>query len=682
MKHFLNLSIARKLTVSFGIIATLCAAVGVVGYRQLMKLAANDQLLYHDMLLPVADIGEITAAFRGRRVSIRDAMLAPTVERRLAGLDKASRLSARSDSLLSGYRSSIRTAEDSLSYQQLTASYAEAGALFDHLVTQLRAGQVDSAIALTVAPSNATGVTDSLLQVLVSHQLARSEAFSDANDAAADNARLVILIFVVAAILSAIALGFIVSAAISRPLGQLKAHADALALGDLDGDVQIAQQDEIGALATAFSAMVGSQRQLAGVAEDIRFGRLQTAVSSRSARDRLAIAMESMRSTIVQLTAETTSLAEAARAGRLDQRADASRFEGAYRALLEGFNRTLDDVTGPIAEASQVLEQWAQRDLRSMVTGNYAGDHERIKLAMNATSDALNQAMHELSESVAQVASASTEIASGGQTLAGGSSEQASNLDQISRALQQIADLTRRNADEANASQTLAQETLNSVAEGVRRMEGLTEAMQAIRTGSQETARIIKTIDEIAFQTNLLALNAAVEAARAGDAGRGFAVVADEVRALAIRAADAARSTTSLIERSSEQVSTGVTRNEEVIATLGDIQERAGRVSAMVESIARACAEQTTSVADITSAVSQSNALTQSFAANAEESASSAEELASQSMVMRGLVETFVLRRDDSRHGNRRSANSPLRTGRSSGEAQNAMSDWEMTEAA
>ena len=101
----------------------------------------------------------------------------------------------------------------------------------------------------------------------------------------------------------------------------------------------------------------------------------------------------------------------------------------------------------------------------------------------------------------------------------------------------------------------------------------MSTAIEKIKDGADQTARIIKTIDEIAFQTNLLALNAAVEAARAGEAGKGFAVVAEEVRSLAQRSAEAARSTAELISESQENAANGVVVSTEVSEVLSRIIE-------------------------------------------------------------------------------------------------------------
>lgn len=174
-------------------------------------------------------------------------------------------------------------------------------------------------------------------------------------------------------------------------------------------------------------------------------------------------------------------------------------------------------------------------------------------------------------------------------------------------------------------------------------MERLSAAMERIKGSSDETARIVKTIDEIAFQTNLLALNAAVEAARAGDAGKGFAVVAEEVRNLAMRSAEAAKDTSALIEESVRNAEGGVEVNGEVLEHLREITVQVEKVTEVMAEISAASEQQTRGIVQVTTAVEQMNQVTQQTAANAEESSSASEELAGQAEEMRGLVGRFVL---------------------------------------
>ena len=177
-----------------------------------------------------------------------------------------------------------------------------------------------------------------------------------------------------------------------------------------------------------------------------------------------------------------------------------------------------------------------------------------------------------LSEGAEQVVSASSQIASASQNLADGASEQASSLEETSSSLEEMSSMTKQNADHANQAKAMMAEATQIVDKVDHHMNDMAERVAEITQSSEETGKIIKTIDEIAFQTNLLALNAAVEAARAGEAGAGFAVVADEVRNLAMRASEAAKNTSKLIENTIKAVHKG---NELTNATQEAFKENA-----------------------------------------------------------------------------------------------------------
>jgi methyl-accepting chemotaxis protein len=211
--------------------------------------------------------------------------------------------------------------------------------------------------------------------------------------------------------------------------------------------------------------------------------------------------------------------------------------------------------------------------------------------------------------------------------------------------------MTRQTSANAQEARSLTQGADTAVRSGVANVGRLADAMSRIKTASDSTAKIVRTIDEIAFQTNLLALNAAVEAARAGDAGKGFAVVAEEVRSLAIRSADAAKNTAALIEDAVRSADEGVVLNGEALKSLEEIQERVTRVGTVMSEIAAASEQQSEGVGQINIAVEQMNGVTQQVAASSEESASTAEELSAQASQLRALVGQFVL----SNAGSRRS---------------------------
>jgi methyl-accepting chemotaxis protein len=216
-------------------------------------------------------------------------------------------------------------------------------------------------------------------------------------------------------------------------------------------------------------------------------------------------------------------------------------------------------------------------------------------------------------------------------------------LEEVSSSLQEMSSMTKQNALNAREAKGVAEQARGSADKGVESMNRMSSAINQIKTSSAATAKIVKTIDEIAFQTNLLALNAAVEAARAGDAGRGFAVVAEEVRNLAMRSAEAAKNTANLIEEAVKNSENGVAINVEVLKNFQEITEKTNKVSQVMAEIAAASDQQDQGISQLNKAVEQLNQLTQQNAANAEESASAAEEMSSQSEEMRSMVAGFKL---------------------------------------
>ncbi len=250
----------------------------------------------------------------------------------------------------------------------------------------------------------------------------------------------------------------------------------------------------------------------------------------------------------------------------------------------------------------------------------------------------ISSAVELLSTGAEQIGSASEQVASSSQSLAEGATEQASSLEETSSSLEEMSGMTRQNSENARQANTLAGAANAAADKGVAAMSGMTEAMQQIKQSSDETAKIIRVIDEIAFQTNLLALNAAVEAARAGEAGKGFAVVAEEVRNLAQRSAEAAKNTSALIEGSQKNADNGVRATEELTSILYEITQSIQKVSGLIGEVSAASDEQTQGVSQINSAVTQMNQVTQQTAANAEESSSASQELAAQAQQMRAIV--------------------------------------------
>ncbi len=243
-----------------------------------------------------------------------------------------------------------------------------------------------------------------------------------------------------------------------------------------------------------------------------------------------------------------------------------------------------------------------------------------------------------ISAGAEQTVSAAGQVSSSSQSLAEGASEQAASLEETSSSLEEMSSMTKRNAENAQKANDLAKQARSAADKGISDMQSMNAAMDAIKVSSDDIAKIIKTIDEIAFQTNILALNAAVEAARAGEAGMGFAVVADEVRNLAQRSAQAAKETAGKIEGAITKTAQGVGISKQVAETLNEIATKARQVDELVAEVAGASREQTQGITQVNTAVGQMDKVTQSNAASAEESAAAAEELNAQAISMKKSV--------------------------------------------
>ncbi|HNY51367.1 MAG TPA: methyl-accepting chemotaxis protein [Smithella sp.] len=429
-----------------------------------------------------------------------------------------------------------------------------------------------------------------------------------------------------------------------RPMKKIVEGVQELGKGHVSHRLGMNHKDEIGALANTIDKFADYlQQNIVLNVQKIADGNIDINTSVIDEQDEIGPAFKRMIEHMNILGNEMTLLTKSAVEGRLDVRGNKNNLRGVFRFLVNAVNKTLDAMIGPINEALSVMEKVAGKDMTARITGDYKGDHAKIRESLNLAVENLDKALQQVVIGADQLSAISVQVSTSGQSLSQLANDQNTSLDVLSICVQEMSSMSKQNAVNAREAKKVAGEALNSAEKGVESMNRMSSAINKIKTSSDATAKIVKTIDEIAFQTNLLALNAAVEAARAGDAGKGFAVVAEEVRNLAMRSAEAAKNTANLIEEAVRNSENGVAINVEVLKNFQEITEKNIKVSEVVADIAEASEQQSDGFIQMDSAMEEMHQLTRHNAANAEESASVAEEMSSQSEEMRSMVARFKL---------------------------------------
>jgi len=625
-----NMKIGPRLGFGFGIIMVLMVIVGGFAIFRINSMNRLVDVITNNRLPKVVLANELSQNVNIVARALRNIVIDPGKTTQEAEPKRIAECRKNISEILEKLRDTIKTDKGKEILDKIAAIRPVYLKQIDTYMELVKSGKADKAKGMLLTDIRASqSVYLDAAKELIKYQTGQTHEAGMEAAAEARQALIVESSLLIFAMILGTALGIMITRSITRPVNACVDAANRIAAGNTDVLLDSSSKDETGIL---------------------------------------QLAMQKMVEAISTLIKDATMLSNAAVAGKLATRADASVHQGDFKTIIVGVNDTLDAVIGPLNVAADYVDRISKGNIPPLITDTYNGDFNAIKHNLNILIDstnkitiaakevaggnlmielkerstedelmrALSTMVEKLVEVVENVKTSADNVASGSQQLSAtaqqmsqGATEQAASAEEVSSSMEEMTSSIRQNADNSSQTEKIAVKSASEAMEGGKAVAETVSAMKEIATR-------IGIIEEIARQTNLLALNAAIEAARAGEHGKGFAVVAAEVRKLAERSQKAAGEIGNL---SATSVEVAEKAGAMLTSILPDIQ----RTADLVQEISASSKEQDAGAEQINTAIQQLDNVIQQNASASEEMAATSEELSSQAEQLQNIIEFFKI---------------------------------------
>jgi len=681
MRWLDTITIRTKLIAGFCIVSAITVVVGVIGIRNMSIMAEKADRMYQNDLLGLSYVKEANTALMTMVRAEKNLLLATNKGERERFVKQHTEEAKRVDENIEkakplfysekGKELIAKLDKEWRDYQPVAQRVMDAG-----LKDDLEKSRASVQLSTGLAREKVTAV-DGTLEELARIKETYAQKSAELTEQLYHQSRTIMIGIIIGAVLIGIGIGLAISGNVAKILRSLLDESKRLTEAAING--QLATRGDVDKINFEFrgivagvnqtlDALIGPLNVAAEHVDRISKGDIPPKISDNYNGDfnKIKLNLNNCIDNINALVADANMLSQAAVEGKLATRADVTRHQGDFRKIVQGVNDTLDAVIGPLNVAAAYVDRISKGDIPPLITDNYNGDFNEIKLNLNVLIDATNkitaaarevasgnlmvelkersaqdELMHALSDMVRKlvdvvrnvkaaadnVASGSAELSATAQQMSQGATEQAASAEEVSSSMEEMSSSIKQNADNSSQTEKIAIKSASDAKIGGKAVAETVGAMKEIATK-------ITIIEEIARQTNLLALNAAIEAARAGEHGKGFAVVAAEVRKLAERSQKAAGEIGSL---SAKSVEVAEEAGEMLDMMLPDIQKTAE----LVQEISASSKEQDAGAVQINQAVQQLDSVIQQNASASEQMASTSEELSSQAEQLQEAIAFF-----------------------------------------